>query len=235
MDVFECIFSRRSVRKYADIQVSWDKIVDVLEAGRSAPSAGNIQNWRFIVVRNKETKRKIAEAALQQYWIETASAIIIVVDVPDRQKQYYGIRGEKLYSVQSCAAAIQNMLLASHAIGISACWIGAFEEEMLKSALKIPDSVRPQAIITLGYADETPFVPPKQDIFTQVFLESYGASIKDLDLVMGYYSTLWQKKIIAGKELVEKHAEKIEKKVSPAILKLHEKIKEKIKEKFKKK
>lgn len=213
MDVFECVTTRRSVRKYLDTPVEWDKVGTVLEAGRAAPSAGNLQNWRFVVVLDKDKRHQIADAALQQSWMKNAPLHIIVCSEPKKAEQFYGLRGERLYSVQNCAAAIQNMLLTAHSLGLGSCWVGAFDEEMLKRVLNIPEEVRPQAIITLGYSAEKAKAPVRYRIEDVVFLETWMNRIKDMDAYFGYTSAKVQKAIVKGKEFLGKLGEITRKKV----------------------
>ena len=75
---------------------------------------------------------------------------IVVCSEAEKSELFYAEKGKKLYAIQNCAAAIQNMLLAAHAEGLGSCWVGAFDEDMLKDALKIPDEVYPQAVVTIG-------------------------------------------------------------------------------------
>lgn len=188
MDVLECITARRSIRKYKDMEVEMDKVGKVLYAARDAPSSGNLQNWKFILVTDEDTRIKLAEASLNQYWMSEAPVHIVVCAEPEKAEQYYGIRGERLYSIQNCAAAIQNMLLAATAEGLGSCWVGAFEEEMVKRILDIPGNIRVQAIVTLGYANETPDKKPwKHELYTICFLHSWDNRIKDINDVLGYH------------------------------------------------
>lgn len=140
MDIFECIEKRRSVRNFnPNRHVEWDKVGQIIEAGIMAPSSGNLQNWKFVVVEDKNHKHQVANACLQQFWIEKAQYIIIVVGLEDRAKRFYGIRGERFYSIQNCAACIQNMLLAAHSLGLGACWVGAFDEVAIRKNRRNPD------------------------------------------------------------------------------------------------
>jgi len=174
MEVFECIRTRRSIRKYKNKPVEWDKIVNILEAGRFAPSAGNLQNLKLIVIKDEETRKKVAETALNQTWMVKAPIHIIVCSEPEKSKRFYGIRGERLYTIQDCAAAIENMLLTAHSLGLGACWVGAYEEDALRRVINPPEQVITHAIITIGYADEQPNMPPKNRIEHYVFLEKWG-------------------------------------------------------------
>ena len=79
MDLIEAIFTRRSIRKYKDIPLPLDNIVTIVEAGRHAPSGGNLQDWKFIVITEAPVIARIAEACLKQYWIETAPLVIVIV------------------------------------------------------------------------------------------------------------------------------------------------------------
>jgi len=186
MDVLEAIATRRSIRKYLDVPVEWDKVGQVLEAGRLAPSAGNIQEWRFIVVTEHSLRKQVAESALGQNWVETAPVHIVVVAITEKVRTHYGMRGERLYAIQDCAACATHMILAAHELGLGSCWIGAFDEAKIQRILKLPDDVRPQMILTIGYADEKPHMPPRYPIDNLVFLEKYGGTgrIKDLDRVL---------------------------------------------------
>src|SRR3989344_9311464 len=79
MDVFDCIRTRRSIRKYTDKPVPWGMVVEILQAGKYAPFAGNIFNVKFIVVKNEAKRKAIAEASVQQYWMQDAPIHILVV------------------------------------------------------------------------------------------------------------------------------------------------------------
>ncbi|MFH1511285.1 MAG: nitroreductase family protein [Candidatus Woesearchaeota archaeon] len=193
MDVLEAIFTRRSVRKFSDTAVEMEKIGIILDAGRYAPSAGNLQAWKFILVTDAEKRKQIAEASLQQSWMAVAPVHIVVCSEPEKAEQFYGIRGERLYSVQGCAACVQNMLLACHAEGLASCWVGAFEEEALKRILGLPDSIRPQAVLPIGYSAEHPRHATRQPLYDKVSVESYGSHVKDIQHVFGYHSARLQR------------------------------------------
>jgi nitroreductase len=173
MDVFEAIAKRRSIRKYQDKDVD-DKLIGVLLwAAAQAPSAGNLQDWRFIVVRDKKTKELLYDAALKQEHVKRAPVLIVVCSDLEVLSLRYGKRGELVYALEDCAAAIENMLLAATALGLGACWIGAFDEEDVKNILRLPDFVRPIAIITIGYPAEEP-EKKEVDYSRFAFLEYYG-------------------------------------------------------------
>jgi nitroreductase len=156
LDVFEAIKSRRSVRAFSEERVSDEDLWKLLDAARMAPSAGNIQPWSFVVVRTSQIKGRLAEAALNQHFIEEAPVVVVACADEERSKQSYGSRGEQLYCIQDTAAAVQNILLAAVALGLGACWVGAFHENEVRDALNIPAGLRPVAIIPVGWPNEQP-------------------------------------------------------------------------------
>lgn len=173
MDVLKAIKERRSIRAFKSDEVSPEIVDKLLDAAIWAPSAGNIQPWEFVIVRDEEIKRKLAEAASNQEFIEEAPIVIVVCADEARSSQGYGSRGATLYCIQDTAAAIQNILLAAHALGLATCWIGAFSEELVKKALSTPPNVRPVAIIPVGYAAEKPEPRQKRPIKEIVHYETF--------------------------------------------------------------
>ena len=156
MELSEAIKGRRSVRAFKQQDVPEETVEKLIDAARHAPSAGNIQPWEFVVVRNLEVKRKLARAALNQTFVEEAPVVIVVCANEKRSSMGYGSRGKTLYCIQDTAAATQNILLTAYSLGLGACWIGAFNEDEAKRALNAPEGIRPVAIIPVGYPDETP-------------------------------------------------------------------------------
>ncbi len=211
MDVFECIFTRRSVRKFLEVPVEWDKIGYILEAGRAAPSAGNLQSWKFIVCTSGNQRKALAEASLGQSWMEKAPVHIVVCSEPKKVEMFYGIRGERLYSVQNTAAAVMNMLLAAQAQGIGGCWVGAFDEDMVKRTCGIPEIGRPQAILCFGYPEGKTKDPGRTALYTVTFVSSYHGRIADMNKMMGYPSHKLRKAISSGKEALEKSSSALDK------------------------
>ena len=163
MDLFQAIERRRSVRAYKEGAVDEEDLNRILEAGILAPSAGNIQPWEFIITKKSVVKTGLAEAASQQTFITEAPVVITVCAKEDDSAARYGDRGRRLYSIQDTAAAIENMLLAATALGYGTCWIGAFDEAMVKNVLRIAPKVRPVAIIPVGLpkGSNPPAVPRK--------------------------------------------------------------------------
>jgi nitroreductase len=167
-DLLEAIKGRRSIRAFKRKEVSGEYVERLIDAARWAPSAGNIQPWEYIVIRRPETKKALAEAALDQSFIEEAPVVIVVCANEVSSFQGYGIRGKALYCIQDTAAATQNIHLVAYSFDLGTCWVGAFEEDEARRILKIPEGVRPVAIIPVGYADEGP-TPPARRPLDQIF------------------------------------------------------------------
>lgn len=173
MDILEVIKGRRSIRAFKSQVIPEETVEKLIDAARWAPSAGNIQPWEFVVVQKPETKRKLAEAALGQTFIEEAPVVIVVCANENRSSQGYGMRGKILYCIQDTAAATQNILLTAYALGLGSCWIGAFREEEARKILKVPVGIRPVAIIPVGYPNETPTPRSRKPINQIIHHESF--------------------------------------------------------------
>lgn len=209
MNTLDAINNRRSIRRYLDRPVEFEKITTILDAARRAPSAGNLQDWRFIVVSDKGLIKQVAEYSIEQYWIASAPLIIMVCAVPEKHEMYYGLRGKRLYNVQDCSAAIQNILLSSVELGLGTCWVGAFEEDKIRELFAIPVDIRPQAIITIGYPDEVPDERSLVPIENIVYFNRYGMKIEKLHIVLRDYSVEWANQGQRIKSSVKDTARKI--------------------------
>ena len=148
MEVLEAIRDRRSIRRYQRKGVPDEKLIQVLEAGRWAPSAHNCQCRKFIAVRDQETRKELAHIATYGSFLAEAPVAIAVVIDPSLSN----------HPVEDGAAATQNMLLAAHALGLGSCWIGSYGsgyEDGAKRILGIPDDKRLLSLISLGYAADS--------------------------------------------------------------------------------
>src|SRR3989337_1635927 len=154
MELLEAINGRRSIRAFKTQDVEEATVMKLIEAARWAPSGGNLQPWKFVIVRKPPVKKALAKAALNQAHVEEAPVVIVVCADEKRSSMGYGIRGKLLYCLQETAAATQNILLTAYSLGLGACWIGAFNEDEAKKALNAPEGVRPVAIIPVGYPNE---------------------------------------------------------------------------------
>lgn len=164
MEFSEVVSKRKSIRHFnAKRDVTEGQIANILEAAVLAPSAGNIQPWRFTVVRSLDARERLG-AALRQPWATTAPVVIIVSVDPRPCAARYGDRGELLYSVQDSAAATAHILLAAADAGLASCWIGAFDESAVRDALGITSPITPVAVIPIGYSAEAAGRPARRPL-----------------------------------------------------------------------
>jgi nitroreductase len=146
MDLLEGIYTRRSVRQYTDRPVEREHLVEIIKAGIWAPSGLNNQPWRFVIIREREARLKLAEFTKYRTVIESAPACIAVFI--DREAMYHDVKDH-----QAVGACIQNMLLAAHALGLGAVWLG----EILKNAenirvfLELPQEMELMAVVAIGH------------------------------------------------------------------------------------
>ncbi|MBT3836131.1 nitroreductase family protein [Candidatus Woesearchaeota archaeon] len=208
-DILELIKSRRTIKSYEPKFVNWDYLSKILEAGRHAPCCGNIQNWKFIVVIEPSQKKDLAVAAYEQYEIALAGALIVVCAEPEKAERYYGLRGERLYTTQNCAAAVQNMLLEAQSLGLGTTWIGAFDEEAVRDSCSIPKKIRPQAIIAVGFPKEIPEKPPKYPLETLVYFGSWSNKFRDPSKYLNDIATIMARKVNAAKESIQNVASSV--------------------------
>jgi nitroreductase len=164
MQFFEVINRRRSVRVYAKQSVARDHVEGVLAATRLAPSAGDLQSYRIVVVEHCRTKEALAEAALAQDFIAAAPVVLIFCADPEQSEGKYGRRGAELYCVQDATIAACYAQLAATALGLASCWVGAFDETRVAAALRLPEGLRPVAIMPIGHAAESPARPPRRPL-----------------------------------------------------------------------
>jgi nitroreductase len=164
MEFSEVIAKRRSVRHFNNkLDVSDEDLRYLLETAVTAPTAGNIQPWRFTVVRTLEAREKLA-AALRQRWATNAPVVIVVSADPRPCAARYGDRGERLYAIQDTSAAVEHLLLATVDRGLASCWIGAFDTDAVREAVGIQSPIEPIAILPIGYSAESAGRPARRPL-----------------------------------------------------------------------
>jgi nitroreductase len=169
LTVMDVIRRRRSIRKYRPSEIPREHLLEILEAGRLAPSAGNRQPWMFIVVRDPDQRRRLAEAARGQMFIADAAAVLVAIADPEASPRW---------CEKDVMIAMENMVLAATELGYGSCYIGAFEEEGVKSLLKIPDGLRVVALLPIGVPDEAPPQRPRKGLNEVFFGEEYGKPLE---------------------------------------------------------
>ncbi len=174
MQLTDAIKSRRSTKKFANKSIDWRKIIQAIDFTRFTPMAGNLFSLKFIIIENKEKIDKIATAA-QQDFISEAGALVVVVSDREKVKKMYDIR-EKGFAAQQAGAAIQTLLLALTEKKIDNCWVGFFDDGLMREATGVSANLTVEAIITLGIASKATkqkdIVRPELENI--VFFEKYG-------------------------------------------------------------
>jgi nitroreductase len=150
MNVIDAIRARKSTRSFLDKPVEDESLHAVLEAGRLAPSAGNRQEWRFIVVSDHESKVKLGEAANGQSFVGKAPVVIVACAESDGHVMSCG---QPSYPID-VAIALDHISLAAFELGLGTCWIGAFSEKKVKEILGIPEKIRVVELMPLGYPSD---------------------------------------------------------------------------------
>jgi nitroreductase len=161
VDLFRARFSCRA---FTTDPVPRAMVEELLDAARWAPSGGNLQPWRFVVVTAAGRRRELASAALGQSFIAQAPVVIAVCVVVEESGRVYGDRGRELYALQDTAAATENLLLAAAHAGLGACWVGAFDEGRVQRALDLDSGWRPVALVPIGHPAESPGRCPRRPL-----------------------------------------------------------------------
>lgn len=159
MDVFQAIQTRRSIRSFKSAEIEYEKLQQVLEAARLAPSAANRQDWKFIVVTDKATREKLVAAANGQKYVAEAPVVLVGIATDPGIVMPCG----QPTGVVDVSIAFSFMLLEATELGLGTVWLGAFNEGTVKQILGIPEQMRVIAMTPLGYPDQSPASRPRKD------------------------------------------------------------------------
>jgi coenzyme F420-0:L-glutamate ligase / coenzyme F420-1:gamma-L-glutamate ligase len=203
MSLNDIIRKRRSVRRYLPQTVPREVVLEVLVAASWAPSAHNSQPWRFIILENPSVKQELAEAMIVDWTSDAekdgtkvdgkmrqeridrfANAPTLVLacttmdglrKFPDQKRQMF----ERDLAQQSLGAAMQNMLLTAHVLGLGACWFCApgFCKGTMRRVLGIPEAVEPEAFVIMGYPADNLSAPPKKTLAEYCFRDMWGLKL----------------------------------------------------------
>ncbi|MGC8816398.1 MAG: nitroreductase family protein [Candidatus Hadarchaeum sp.] len=169
MEAIEAIRLRRSIRSYERRPVPRDKIEKILEAARLAPSAKNVQPWYFVVVTDDEKREKIAKSGRFAGFIKEAPVVIVGCGDTKASPKWH---------VVDVSIAMQNMVIAATAEGLGTCWVGSFDELLVKDILKIPEHYKVVALLALGY--------PRKKFDLTAKLLHFTRRKKHLDQIAGF-------------------------------------------------
>ncbi len=202
MDVMEAIQNRRSIRHYKPDLVPEDLLRKLMDAPRLAPSGGNCQPWKFIIVREPETKRELAEACtyatprdeyIRQTWIADAPIVIVAcgyereatVRYYDEDRVVIGDwvdfarqmeKGPVIFESElliDLAIALDHLSLAAMGQGLGTCWVGGVDEKKVKQILNVPLDMRTPGLMALGYPEKWPDPRPRKPLEEIIFFEKF--------------------------------------------------------------
>jgi len=200
LDVFDAIKKRRSIRSYRADSIPDEVLDKLLNALRLAPSGGNRQPYRFIVVRDKETKAKLAAACnwspgspQGQAFIAEAPVVIVACTSKERALCRYYKDGKTFLAIEreipaeadrspagylnlvdiDMAIAMDHLTLAAVAEGLGTCWISALDEQQVKKAVSVPEDIRVPAIMPVGYTDSWPEPRPRKELEKLIYYDRY--------------------------------------------------------------
>jgi nitroreductase len=156
-DFFQTVRRRHSIRKYqTDMPVEDSHLHAVLEAACAAPSAGDLQAYRIIVVRDAALREALSAAADGQAFVAEAPVCLVFCTEPQRSAVQYGERGASLYALQDATIATAYAELGTVAAGLGSTWVGRFNEARVRELLELEPGSQPVALLSLGYPAELP-------------------------------------------------------------------------------
>jgi nitroreductase len=170
--MIKSIADRRSIRKYIDKPVEEEKINQILESARLAPSGSNTQPWHYIVVRSDEKRQELSNTSHNQKWMMTAPVFIVCVgDMRSRIEENVKLSVDENSSepelkqiIRDTSIAVEHMVLEAKSLDLGTCWVAWFNQEEIRPVLNIPSDKYVLSIITVGYPDETPAPRPRKKL-----------------------------------------------------------------------
>jgi nitroreductase len=168
MAVLEAIRKRYSCRAYQDKNIEKEKLNQILDAARLAPSAKNQQDWRFVVLTDKEKKHKLVEAANNQTFMENAGAIIVACSVSSEV-----MRCGQAVGPIDVAIALEHICLQAAQLGLATCWIGSFYPDKVRPIVGIPQDVAIIELMALGYPSDKQKEPKREPMEKIVCYENW--------------------------------------------------------------
>ncbi len=177
MEFSEVIKNRYSVRSYKPVPVEDEKIKEILEAARLAPTACNLQPFKFVVIHTAGKEEEL-KRVYRGSWFSKAPVIICACAIPiaktDALPSKNWVRTDgNVYSFLDSAIAVDHLVLAATDLGLGTCWVGAFDVKAARELLKLPDDIEPVIFIPLGYPDDKPGVKHRKPIEELVRYEHY--------------------------------------------------------------
>ena len=179
MKLDEILKSRHSIREYKDKDVDYKLIGTILESAIQSPSSGNVQNWRFIIIKNEKTKNEIAKSCLNQSFMAKSPVhIVICYDKANIQKLFPENHEE--FSLQNTAIISTVIMLKATELKLGTCWVSIPDPEKISSILKIPANIKPSVILTLGYPESYYKKTTREPTEILTYFEGYGKKTRSV-------------------------------------------------------
>lgn len=173
MDFGKLIKERKEIRGFKEREVEEEKIAKLLELANQAPSAGNLQAFKVVIVKDEERRKALGNRAYGQDFVGNAPVVFVVCADRKESAQRYGERGRELYAVQDATIYTTCLILSAHELGLATCWVGAFDSAKVAELIEANPGIEPVALIPLGYPDEEPRKPgrkkPGEYVYREVF------------------------------------------------------------------
>lgn len=170
---FQTVKNRYSIRQYQPRSIERDKLNTILDCIRIAPSAGNLQAFKIIIIENQEDRQALSRASFNQLHIAQAPLVLAFFQDQIRSMTKYGNRGKNLYSLQDATIACAYAQLGATALGLGSCWTGAFDENLVNQLVKAPEGMVPIALLSLGYPNEEPDPRKRRPLSNLVYWNSF--------------------------------------------------------------
>ncbi|HJJ42303.1 MAG TPA: nitroreductase family protein [Methanocorpusculum sp.] len=154
--------TRRSVREYEPGCITEDEKNYILNAAKSAPSAGNLEGWDVVIVTDEGQLEALGDAASSQHQIYDSGCAFVVCANYVRSMSRYGDRGI-LFALEDATIAAAYMMLAAHALRLHTCWVGAFDDNDVREVLDLPAHIRPAVILCIGTGTMPDKSPERMD------------------------------------------------------------------------
>lgn len=180
MDFDKVLQERHCTRKFIKKDVSFHKVISIIEAASLAPYAGNINSLRIVIVNDEKIKAQLVDASAGQQFLNEVPYVLVVCSDTRQTVRSYGKKADA-YIRQQAGAAIENMFLKTIDLGLDTCWVGAFDDGTVRRVLHIPDYCNIEALLPIGYSAEKKLKKHaerrKWDIKHMVFYNGFAYSL----------------------------------------------------------
>jgi nitroreductase len=176
MDFDEVVKKRKSVRSFTNKKASWKDVLEAVDAAIQGPFASNQNNLKFLIVEKKNLIEDISDLC-EQDWIKDSGILIVVCSDDEYLEDVHGEHG-RVFSRQQAGATIQTLMLKLTDLGLGCCWVGAYDEGVIREKLGIPGERQIEAIIPVGYEKIKEKRKPKKKLENVLYWEKWGDNKK---------------------------------------------------------